>query len=324
MEDSLEIGVTAWDIAGPGSAEQYARQGELAERLGFHSFWLPENHFVGKNTLPAPLLLLAVIAARTRHLRLGTGSYLLPIRHPVQIAEEVAVLDRLSEGRVILGVGRGYQPEMFDVFGVPSSEKRRRFDDALRVMRHAWSGGALLDARDADDATPVVMHPAPVQQPHPPIWIAAFGPLALDQAGRTGCPYLASPVESLDRLIENFTRYREAAEEADVLPSPTIAVMRTVFISKDAALVARMRRALESYSESLRASAVKVFAASAANEVDDWTLVGEPSRVRDLLAAYRERLGMTHLVASRNRLPDLDSGQYERSLEQLSLLAEEL
>ncbi|MEM7364972.1 MAG: LLM class flavin-dependent oxidoreductase, partial [Pseudomonadota bacterium] len=111
----LDIAVTPWRL---GNAASLAEQGAFAEQLDFHSFWLPENHFGDERSIPSPLTLLAAVAARTTKIRLGSTSYLLPIRHPLQAAEEVAVLDHLSEGRVILGIGRGMDPKMFHAFGV--------------------------------------------------------------------------------------------------------------------------------------------------------------------------------------------------------------
>ena len=121
----MKIAVTAWKFGTQGLAQELAEQGEIAESLGFDSFWLPENHFTGPTALPAPLMLLAAVAARTSKIKLGTTSYLLPIRNPILAAEEVAVLDRLSGGRVILGIGRGFQASMFKPFGIPTGEKRR-------------------------------------------------------------------------------------------------------------------------------------------------------------------------------------------------------
>ena len=103
----MHLGLTPWRISGGVDAQELTRQASLAEGWGYESFWLPENHFTGDAAIPEPLMLLAAVAAGTRTIRLATTSYLLPVRHPLQAAEQVAVLDRLSGGRVVLGVGRG-------------------------------------------------------------------------------------------------------------------------------------------------------------------------------------------------------------------------
>ena len=136
---ALALGVTPWLFEKEGLAAELIEQAELAEALGFDSIFLPEHHF-GPGAIPSPLTLLAAVAARTERLRLGTTSYLLPVRHPIHAAEEVAVLDRLSNGRVILGVGRGFRRGLFAAFEVPVAEKRDRFEAALEAMLAAWAG----------------------------------------------------------------------------------------------------------------------------------------------------------------------------------------
>ena len=331
----LHIGVTAWDMGLPGTAEQFARQAERAESLGLDSFWLPEFHFDESVPLPQPLLPLAAVAARTRRLRIGTGSYLLPIRHPVQAAEEVAVLDRLCAGRVILGVGRGYRAGLFDAFEVAAKEKRDRFERALDAMVAAWAGepvgweeevGGEVAAREGGDprGRPVRLVPRPVQEPHPPIWIAAFGPRALEQAGRLGLPYFASPIESMEALAGNFARFREAWAAAGTAAPADTPIMRTTFISRDRARLRAARERLGEQAASLARSPVGAIRRGAGVRPDDWALVGEPEAVRDRIEDYRERFAMTHLVASRTRLPGLEPGDFERSLEHLAALRESL
>ena len=310
----LHIGVTAWDMGLPGTAEQFAGQAERAEALGLDSFWLPEFHFDEGVPLPQPLLPLAAVAARTRRLRVGTGSYLLPIRHPVQVAEEVAVLDRLSAGRVILGVGRGYRAGLFDAFDVAAKEKRDRFERALDAMVAAWAGEPV----GWEDDRPVRLVPRPVQDPHPPIWVAAFGPRALEQAGRLGLPYFASPIESIEALAGNFARFGEAWAAAGTAAPAEAPIMRTTFVSRDRSLLRAARERLAEQAASLARSPVGAIRRGAGVRPDDWALVGEPEAVRDRIEHYRERFAMTHLIASRTRLPGLEPGDFERSLEHLA------
>ena len=333
----LHIGVTAWDMGLPGTADQFARQAERAESLGLDSFWLPEFHFDESVPLPQPLLPLAAVAARTRRIRIGTGSYLLTIRHPVQVAEEVAVLDRLSAGRVILGVGRGYRAGLFDAFEVAENEKRGRFERALDAMVAAWAGepvGREDEARTpaageaqgleresgASRGRPVRLVPRPVQDPHPPIWVAAFGPRALEQAGRLGLPYFASPIESMEALRRNFARFREAWSAAGTAPPAEVPIMRTTFISNERPRLRAARERLAEQAASLARSPVAAIRRGAGESPEDWALVGEPEAVRDRIEEYRERFAVTHLVASRTRLPGLEPGDFERSLEHLAAL----
>jgi len=292
-ERPLHLGLTPWNFGDLG-AQSLCEQAQFAEANGYASLWLPENHF-GDNALPDPLTLLAAVAGVTSTLRLGTTSYLLTLRNPLQAAEQVAVLDQLSGGRLILGVGRGYAPEMLRAFHVPPKEKRRIFAWTLDLMRAAWAGEPV--SLDGDDAHAVQVHPRPSQQPHPPLWVAAFGPKALAQAGRLGLPYLCSPMESLATLEQNYARHREAADEAGVSLTDVVPLMRTVFVAKDAATLKRVRQELADKVDNTRLEA--------GEGVEDWTIVGEPNEVSDQIDEYREKLGMSHLVATRLRIGGL-------------------
>lgn len=300
----LRIAVTAWKFDAQGLAGELAEQGEIAEGLGFDSFWLPENHFTGPAAIPSPLTLLAAIASRTTRLRLGSTSYLLPIRNPILAAEEVAVLDRLSGGRVILGIGRGFQDAMFKTFDVPVKEKRKRFGENLARMISAWRGEPI----DHHDGEPVTLSPLPVQQPHPPLWVAAFGPLAIRQAGSLGLPYIASPVEGIKGLARNYEQHKRHVADAGHDPVDLVPVMRTVFVTSNGALAREVRDSLE--KESL--GRIR----ETATPLDEWAIVGDRAYVRDKVAEYRETTGMNYLIA-RGRIRGMESEAQVRSHEQL-------
>ena len=302
----LHLGLTPWHFADL-SAPSLTRQAQLAESLGYQSIWLPENHF-GANALPDPLTLLAAVAGATSKISLGTTSYLLTLRNPLQAAEQVAVLDQLSGGRVILGVGRGYAPDMLKAFHVPPKEKRRIFAWTLELMRAAWAGQPV--SLDGDESVAIEVHPRPIQQPAPPIWVAAFGPKALAQAGRLGLPYLCSPMESLATLEQNYARHRQAAEEEDVSLTGVVPLMRTVFVSDDPQELEQVRRGLAEHTDNARLQEGEDFS--------DWTIVGTPSEVRDCIQEYQDRLGMTHMVATRLRLPGLPEPMVQASVERLA------
>ena len=304
----MRLGLTPWRISGNADARTLSRQAKLAEDWGYQSFWLPENHFTGKGSIPEPLMLLAGVASATEKIRLATTSYLLTLRHPLQAAEQVAVLDQLSNGRVTLGVGRGYQPAMLSAFSVPSKEKREIFRAALDLMLDAWAGKPVAVDETSE---PVVVSPLPVQRPHPPIWVAAFGPKALRQAGMLGMPYLASPMEPIDRLRDNYERHRSACADEGVDEPDEIPIMRTVFVSDDGTLVRRIRDELETQARAMASTGIRKGMSLA---VDDWAIVGGHSEVRDKIERYREELGMTDLVVTRLRIGRVDDALLERSV----------
>lgn len=293
MDLNLKIGVTSWKSATGWDADALCGQAELAESMGFHSFWLPENHFGDNRSMPSPLTLLAAVSARTRRIKLGTVSYLLPIRHPLLAAEEVAVLDQLSRGRVILGVGRGIQESVFRAFDLPSKDKRKRFGENLDIMRRAWTGEAILHDKEGK---PISLAPLPVQKPYPPIWVAAFGPLALRQVGNLGLPYLASPIETLATLQDNYSGFHQVVSEAKLPQVKTTPVMRTIFITDNLRVAGELKSSLAQHTPN--------FSRGESSHIDEWTIVGDRHHALDKLNEYVERLGMTHLIAS-GRLPGI-------------------
>lgn len=301
----LKVGTTLWAWRELASAQALCQQAEQAEALGFHSVWLPENHFSGAGAIPSPLTLLAAMAARTKTIQLGCTSYLLPIRLPLQAAEEVAVLDQLSEGRLILGLGRGIQNTMFKAFGVSTADKRKLFKTNLDLMRSAWRGEPIVED---EHGQPVHLAPLPVQQPSPPLWVAAFGPLALQQVAQLGLPYLASPVESRETLVKNYSEYHQQVAAAGMKAVTTVPVMRTVFVTAAAAQTRELRAALD--------KTVPPAMRERAGAVEDWAIVGDKHYVRDELMRYKADLQMTHLII-RSGLPGTDATAHLQSHEQL-------
>ena len=312
MAVTLEVGTTAWSWDELGRADTLCAQAEVAEALGFHSFWLPENHFGSKVAIPSPLMLLAAIAGRTQSIRLGCTSYLLPIRHPLQAAEEVAVLDQLCGGRLILGLGRGLSGAMFKAFGVAAADKRKLFEANLDVMRRAWRGDVLAED---DSGQPIRLSPLPLQQPSPPLWVAAFGPLALQQVAGLGLPYLASPIETLAVLEGNYRRYHDNVAAAGQNAVATIPIMRTVFVTNNDAQAKRVQTAL--------ANMVPVAMRKKDIAVDDWAIVGDRHYTRDKLAEYVERLHLSHLIV-RAGIPGVSAALQLQSHESLLGVVAEL
>ena len=145
-----------------------------AESLGFESIFLVEHHFTGSGQVSASLNLLSYLAACTTRMRLGTAVVVLPWHNPVLLAEQVATLDVLSGGRVDFGIGRGYRKVEFEQFCIPMDEAQERHNECLEVLLKAWTTqGRFSHQGKRWQYKDIVVEPAPVQQPHPPIWMAA-------------------------------------------------------------------------------------------------------------------------------------------------------
>jgi alkanesulfonate monooxygenase SsuD/methylene tetrahydromethanopterin reductase-like flavin-dependent oxidoreductase (luciferase family) len=158
--------------------EEGVEQIQYAEEMGYDFVLVAEHHFSNYGMSPAPLLQALHIAQRTKRLKIATAVLVLPVWQPLRLAEEVAVLDNLSDGRFICGIGRGYQPHEFGRFGVTNADSRIRFNECLDVLVRAWTSNTSFtySGEYVQVPEPVVVWPKPLQKPHPPIWLAGTSP----------------------------------------------------------------------------------------------------------------------------------------------------
>ena len=312
MTARLHLGLTPWLAPIARRADELARQAELAEQWGYESFWLPENHF-GEGAIPEPMMLLSAVAAATHTIRFGTTSYLLPLRHPLQAAEQVAVLDQLSNGRVILGVGRGYQPALFDAFNVVRAEKREIFADCLATMRRAWAG----DSIGGDGA---VSCAGRVQCSNRIRRSGSRRSVQRRFARRVGSACRISPRRWSRSVFCGATTHatRMRVVQANIEVPAIVPIMRTVFVSSDAARLDRVRDLLTAQVQAMRAQADDSMRARMPGSVDEWSIVGSPADVVARIGDYRGELGMTHLIATRLRIGGIEPETLEESMHTLA------
>jgi alkanesulfonate monooxygenase SsuD/methylene tetrahydromethanopterin reductase-like flavin-dependent oxidoreductase (luciferase family) len=172
-----------------------------AEKLGFSSVFLVEHHFTGFGQVSASMSLLAYLAARTERIRLGTAVVVLPWHNPILVAEQAATLDLLSNGRLDFGVGKGYRTYEFSGFCIAPEEATERFDEAIDVIRTAWtSQGRFSHHGKRWHFDNVVVEPYPIQQPHPPFWLGAGSAESIRRAARDGYNLLLDSARSRRRI----------------------------------------------------------------------------------------------------------------------------
>lgn len=187
---------------------------DVMDSTGYDAVWLAEHHFSGYSVCPSVHLMATHIAGRTRHLRIGTAVTLAAFYHPLRIAEEVALLDVLTGGRINWGAGRGFDPSEFSIFGVPPEESTDRFREAVEIVLAAWTQERLhFDGRfhSYDD---VEVLPKPKQRPHPPTWVAATSPPAIDWAAERGLSILMDPHSPHHQIAKKLARYQEGLATA--------------------------------------------------------------------------------------------------------------
>ncbi|MCP4904191.1 MAG: LLM class flavin-dependent oxidoreductase [bacterium] len=302
--ETPNLGLSLGGTHGPDQARAHLGWVELAESVELHSIWLPEMHFQ-PGVCPAPLLELAGYAATTRRLRLGTTSLLLPLHPPEKIAAEIATLDQLSQGRLLVGLGRGFQKPMLRAFGVPPAEKRDRFDEALDRILALWA-----EHNGRSQCSPLQTY----TRPHPPLAVAAFGPKGLAQAARRDLPYLASPVETFDQVADNQTRHRS------LLPDPEkkalSLVMRTIFVSEDAGELDAARESLIGEMTGRREGMPAAVNRALDAPLESRAVIGTTEEVTERLIHERRRLDIDLLV-TRPQLARVERNVTERSLVRL-------
>ena len=186
-----------------------------AEEFGFYSIWPAEHHFSEYGYCASPAVTLAALAVRTQRIRLGTGVVVLPLNHPVRVAEDFAILDLLSGGRVDLGVGRGYQPHEFAGYGVDQTRSRDIFHESVEIIQKAWTEERFDYYGEFYQLHDLSVRPKPLQKPHPPIWMASLSPATFQLCGRYGFNLMCAPVFGFDvnRGAAQIDEYRQALEE---------------------------------------------------------------------------------------------------------------
>jgi probable F420-dependent oxidoreductase len=283
--------------------EETIQECERAEAAGFDSVWLGEHH--NSATLyPAPLIGLAAIASRTRRLRLGTAVLLLPLYHPLAVAEEAAMVDVISGGRLILGVGAGYAPEEFAAFGVSIKERGRRMDEAVPLIHQLWSEENVTHNGRYYRVMNATVAPRPLQQPRPPIWFAGWVESAIRRAGRLGDAWLGGPSAKLDELVACAGLYREARKVAGKDPQAgPMALMRYVFVADTAQRARAIAGAafIRSFEETYFRwphPVVKRPAGPLTIErlSDDRIILGDPAECISQMQRFQTALGLTHFI----------------------------
>ena len=260
-----------------------------ADRLGFKQLFMVEHHFTGQGQVSASMTVLAYLAARTRNIRLGTAVVVLPWHNPVLIAEQVATLDLLTGGRVDFGVGKGYRKSEFDGFCIPMAEATERFDEAMEIIRKAWTTeGRFSHHGKRWHYDNIVVEPEPLQRPHPPLWLAAGSHDSIRRAAREGYNLLLDQLAQVNQIIERIAIFREECERVGRVYDPR--------------MVATARPLQMIHHESERAQALETRKRVLAT-IGDLARDKLPERIEDDTASL---LGMPEEVIA--RLKELEAG----------------
>ncbi|MEM8922752.1 MAG: LLM class flavin-dependent oxidoreductase [Actinomycetota bacterium] len=273
-------------------------QAVLADELGFDHVWFTEHHFLADGYLPAFQPMAGAIVARTSRIRVSTDIALLPLYHPVRLAEEMAVLDHLSEGRMELGLGMGYVPTEFAAFGVPLVNRVSMTEEGIEILRGAWGDGPFSFEGRRYRLDEVDVHPKPVQPGGPPLWVAAMSEAGARRAARFGTNLLPQ-----GRREDVLDPWREAVADAGDDPERfRVGIIRSVYVTDDVDRDWPILREAERY----RMSIYNRFIAETPDDygwrqggaIPQNAIVGSPERCLDELGTFIDEFGITDIASS--------------------------
>ena len=271
-------------------------QSQLADELGLDSVWLAEYHFNPRfSIMPAPLLVASAIAQCTKNLKIGTAVNLLPLHQPIRLAEEVATLDVLSQGRTIFGIGRGSNPEHYEGMGIPVDEGRPRFTEALELVLKCWTEDQVSHQGEYYQANGVSVIPKPIQQPHPPVYIASNSPETFPMVGSLGHNILVTPLiitsegvrQGLDIYRQKLVEHGHAPAQVKIIPTLAACVAEN---RKKAEAI--LRPTIENYLGVLRGGrsrgSGRAVTLTCEEFLKDYAIVGDPRECIDQIARFKE------------------------------------
>jgi len=293
---------------------------ERAEALGVDCVWLGEIHFTpNRSVISASLQVASSIATRTRRLRVGTAVTVLPLNHPLRIAEEVATLDHISEGRVEFGIGRSGVVRTYDTYGIPYGESQARFREALEIIKLGWKGEPFSYEGQFYRVSNATVTPRPYQQPHPPMRMAATTRETFPAVAKMGMPcFIGLRATEISDLQIDLGLYREAWREAGHAGNGSVYLRIPVYVSTtEQGAVEEPRESLTAFfnrqaelarssvgragtSEARRAQVERMLKLTYDDILERKVVAGTAPRVIERLKELRDTLGLDGFVVELN------------------------
>lgn len=287
---------------------------DVMDRTGYDAVWLAEHHFNSFSVCPSVHLMGMHVADRTSNLRIGMAITLAVFYHPLRIAEEVALLDVLSGGRVNWGAGRGFDPTEYRVFGVTPEDSYPRFREHVDIVQRAWTEDRLTYHGEHWQFDNVEVLPKPLQQPHPPMWLAAGSPEAVEWSAKQGYTIMMDPHASHREIGRKRQLYEDtlvaaghSMEGRQIPMARLLAVARSRSEAED---VARRGASwiVRAYANPGRQAIVSPTVTEAGppghqvdpvqRYVDDVVIWGTPEEVTDQIAELRESISLEYLMCA--------------------------
>ena len=295
-----------------GGYEDVLAQVERADRGGLDSVWLRERHFhrdhQGRNFFSSPMVAAAWIAARTTKVRIGLGARILPLDHPVHIAEDAAAVDLISGGRLDLGIARIGENDLYQsAFGLDPEEARTRFVEALEVIALAWSGEPFRFSGEHYTVPETAVLPRPAQRPGPPIYLVGLSEATLGIGAQRGLPLLLAGAQPEDEVGRSIRSYRGRLEGAGHDPaSVAMPLNRFVYVAETSDRArAEMSAAITDFLDR-PASVIRDFLGARAEDLGEEMLFeevficGDPEHCAERIEALRSEQGVREILLTFN------------------------
>ncbi len=279
-------------------------QVRLIRQLGFDSIWAGEHHVTPGFHFFPQLALLQRLAAEAEGLWIGTNVTLLPLHNPVELAEVGAFMDVMTGGKFLLGVGLGYRPEEYAIYGIPMAERASRLAEGVEIIRRLWTEKSVTHSGRHWQFSDASIAPRPLQQPSPPIIVGAQVQAAIVRAAKIGDGWLVVPIPTLDQLEKQMSLYTSTRSQAGLPPSQHVCRLLEVgCAADDAAAYSRiapflMEKYKAYFSWGLEGLTIDPNAAPEAqlrSLATNRFAVGAPAQVADMIVA-QHRAGVTHLA----------------------------
>jgi alkanesulfonate monooxygenase SsuD/methylene tetrahydromethanopterin reductase-like flavin-dependent oxidoreductase (luciferase family) len=299
----------------PTVYERALQRIDIMDQTGYDAVWLAEHHFTSYSVCPSVHMMGLHVANRTQNLRIGTGISLAAFYHPLRLAEEVALLDVLCGGRVNWGAGRGFDPTEFKAFGVPPAESYGRFREAVEIVLAAWKNERLTWSGEYWQFEDVEVLPKPLQQPHPPTWVAVSSPDSICWAGAQGYSIMLGPHAHSTEMARKREMYcKELEAHGHTLAGRDIPMARLLAVAdseREAEDIARQgaRWMVGAYMNPTKAANAAAMIASQRDDsgrrldpvayyLHGVITYGSPQRVLDELLRLREEMFLDYLLCA--------------------------
>ena len=327
----MEVGIYIRDYMDDPSRpmhDQIEEAAEVCRRLGgmgFSAIYAPQHYLSYPTPWPQPLEVLARLASEAQGLKLVTGIINLPYHNPVDIAERVATLDQISNGRFIMGLGLSYREKELGAFGTNRRERMGRFEESLTLIKQLWTGEEVTFEGRFWNIHEGKLGLLPVQKPHPPVWIAAQSDGAVRRAAAMGDACLLGPQPSWADYRILAGKYRAALEKQGKEGKGMLVANRSVAIARDRETAKREARAAGEVKASqyagfnMQEGTTVDFGLGGPRDLSDWALVGSPAECVELITRCHEEDGLEFIGLGCLNLPKGLSAR----LEYLQMIAEE-